>query len=363
MPRALLTDYPHLMGGHCGSAALRDLMQWHRLGWDGPPSEGLVFALGGSLDFHYVRSSTLIPPVYLVGRGSDLELDLIHRLGGHAALRSTDDPGAGWQHVRDQLDQGRPVLAWADIAELPYLRVRLRMSRHDIVLIGYDDEQQVVHVVDNDRADTQLVTFDALARARSSTSFPEPTRHTTYDIIWPDNLPDLGVALADAFRRSAQAMTTRSPSPPGFTTVGSAHPSVAAAGLAGVALFVEDFMRWPDIFHPAALDLTLRSFAAFVEKAGTGGGLFRKLLAQGAHDANLHLHSSAVAQVAAAASDAAAAWTAAANAAATAAAAAAGSAADLAEGHAIAADELQHLPALETFLRDCLAHAATDLTA
>ncbi|MBR7206937.1 DUF4872 domain-containing protein, partial [Pseudomonas aeruginosa] len=33
--------------------------------------------------------------------------------------------------------------------------------------------------------------FDALARARSSMSFPQPTRHTTYRIAWPHELPDL----------------------------------------------------------------------------------------------------------------------------------------------------------------------------
>ncbi len=59
------------------------------------------------------------------------------------------------------------------------------MSRHDIVVIGYNDETQVALVVDNDREDIQQVPYVALARARSSTSFPQPTRHTIYDITWP----------------------------------------------------------------------------------------------------------------------------------------------------------------------------------
>ena len=48
MPRKILIkDYPHQIGGHCGSGAMRDLLHWHGLGWEGPPDEGLVFALGG----------------------------------------------------------------------------------------------------------------------------------------------------------------------------------------------------------------------------------------------------------------------------------------------------------------------------
>lgn len=60
---SVLLDYPHRMGGHCGSGALRDLMHWAELGWDGPPTEGLVFALGGALDFVYLRSTSLRPPI------------------------------------------------------------------------------------------------------------------------------------------------------------------------------------------------------------------------------------------------------------------------------------------------------------
>lgn len=30
------------------------------------------------------------------------------------------------------------------------------MSRHDIVVVGYDDEQQLAHVIDNDREEVQL---------------------------------------------------------------------------------------------------------------------------------------------------------------------------------------------------------------
>lgn len=54
MDRVLL-DYPHRVVGHCGSGALRDLMESAGLGWDGVPSEGLAFGLGGDLGFTYVR--------------------------------------------------------------------------------------------------------------------------------------------------------------------------------------------------------------------------------------------------------------------------------------------------------------------
>lgn len=47
--QTLIENYPHRVGGHCGSAAMRDLLHWQGLGWEEPPDEGLVFTLGGHL--------------------------------------------------------------------------------------------------------------------------------------------------------------------------------------------------------------------------------------------------------------------------------------------------------------------------
>lgn len=281
MSRVLL-DYPHRGAGHCGSGALRDLLDWSDLGWDGPPDEGLVFGLGGGLGFSYLRVPGLVPPVYMVGRGGDMEVDLLARLGATVDLRRTDDPVLGWQWVRDELDSGRPVMVWADIAELPYLRVRLQMSRHDVVVIGYDDDEQVAYVVDNDREDVQSVPYDALARARSSKAFPEPTRHATFATTWPQHLPDLAAVAADAFAASADSMRTGGADLVDLSLL--PQGSVSGTGLAGVQALADDIPTWPDVLDETTLESALRALPVFIEKAGTGGGLFRLLQAACCHD-------------------------------------------------------------------------------
>ncbi|MBM6547261.1 BtrH N-terminal domain-containing protein [Janibacter sp. YIM B02568] len=278
-PRRVLLDYPHRKAGHCGSGALRDLLEWAGLGWEEVPGEGLVFGMGGGLGFTYLRVPGLAPPIYIVGRSSDLEVDLLARLGAEVDVRGTDDPMTGWDWVRRELQQGRPVLLWADIAELPYLNVRLQMSRHDIVAIGYDDDTETAFVVDNDRADVQEVPYQALARARASRSFPVPTRHTTYFVNWPQILPDLRSTAAAALVASVENMQAAATA---IIPDTSALPpdAVAAAGTSGVAVFAEDVDRWRGFMPEPELDVALRSLHAFVEKAGTGGGLFRRLQAQ-----------------------------------------------------------------------------------
>ncbi|HET7735367.1 MAG TPA: BtrH N-terminal domain-containing protein [Nocardioidaceae bacterium] len=298
------------MGGHCGSGAMRDLLHWHGLGWDGPPDEGLVFALGGSLGLSYLRSSDLVPPLYLVGRGADFEVELPLRLGGMVQVLTTDDPDEGWSWVRDEVDAGRPSLVWGDIAELPYLRVQLQMSRHDIVVIGYDCAKQIAFVVDNDRAEVQEVPLEALARARASTAFPQPTRHCTYRITWPRSLPAIERVAAGAFSQSAVNM--RDPSQHGIADPTTAD--VGGEGLAAVAELADDVETWGDL-PDDELEILLFSLGAFIEKAGTGGGLFRRLLADGCAEVARLTGDPATAELAVAASRCAQTWTATARAA------------------------------------------------
>lgn len=59
----------------CGHGAWRDLIGRAGLGWGGTPCEELAFGLGGDLDLTDRPGADLVTPVYLVGRGSDLELD------------------------------------------------------------------------------------------------------------------------------------------------------------------------------------------------------------------------------------------------------------------------------------------------
>ena len=276
---SMVVPYRHDMGGHCGSGALRDLTEWAGIRWgDDTPDEGIVFALGGALDFSYVRSAHLRPPIYLVGRSADLEDEYLTRLGARFECRSTDDPDLGWKWVTEQIDAGTPVMVWTDIAELPYLRTRLSMSRHDVVIVGYDDDEELAFVVDNDRDTPQAVPYENLRKARASTGFPVPTRHTTYVVEWPGAAPDLGNAARSAFRRSADAMQGSCVSAP---ITEDSDCEIQVRGLPGVSTFVEDLKRWPKIFDDDTLDGALFALSAFIEKAGTGGGLFRDLQARG----------------------------------------------------------------------------------
>ncbi|MFA1550238.1 BtrH N-terminal domain-containing protein [Actinomadura chokoriensis] len=279
MRRSVIDGYPHRPGGHCGSASLRDLLEWAGLGWDGPPGEGLVFGLAAGVDFQYFVSPWLDPPFYLQGRHLSLERDLCARLGIGFDVVQTDDPGEGWTRLAAELDAGRPVLAWADISELPYLRVAMSNTFHAVVITGYDLDAGTAFVADNDRADIQSVPLQTLAKARNSAGFPAPNRHATFPLSFPAALPDLLPAARDAAAAAVAAL--RAGDRP-------ADPIIPEGvdcfyGVDGVRHFVADVSAWPDRFEPDGLAAALRALWIFIEKAGTGGGLFRRLQADFCH--------------------------------------------------------------------------------
>jgi hypothetical protein len=299
----VLLDIPHRVAGHCGSGAFRDLLAWARLGYGAEPSEALVFGLAGGLAFGYLRAAALTPPVYLIGRDGVMEESFCRRLGVALDLRRTDDPpaAAGWVH--DELDAGHPVMVWADIGELPYLRVKLRNTHHDLVVVGYDDDLGEVYVADNDRAELQTVPADAFARARSSPAFPGPTRNATFVLRFPERLPPLHDAARDACAAAARNLRSG----------GDGIVDMTADGVEGVQRFVDDVGSWPDLFDREELAAALWAVGILVEKAGTGGGLFRRLQADFLAEVHAATGDQAFAAAATAYDAAARAWSAAAT--------------------------------------------------
>ncbi|HAX09265.1 MAG TPA: PRTRC system protein E [Marinobacter hydrocarbonoclasticus] len=286
MSHVMIEPYPHYLGGHCGSGALRDLLHWADLGWEELPGrlpgEGLVFGLGGGLSFMYTRYPGLTPPVYLVGRNGDMELDFCRRLDIDTRRQQFDNPEEAWSLVKGEIDQGRPVMVWCDIAELPYLRVRLSNTRHDVVIIGYDDDQNTVFIVDNDREEVQEVPMDAFRSAHGSNGFPGPNHFATYPMRFPARLPDLLTCAREAAASAARVLGGEDALLFDVSTLPKG--SLVASGVEGVQAFADDIITWPYRLDPEELTAAVRSIPVFVEKAGTGGGFFRRLQASFCRD-------------------------------------------------------------------------------
>jgi hypothetical protein len=292
-------------------------------------SEGFAFGLGGALGFFYYELPDLDPPIYVVGRTAGLERDFCGRAGIGLDLRETDDPAEAWGWLRAELEAGRPTMVNADIRELEYLRVRMHNTRHDIVVCGFDEEEGVALVADNDRDEIQRCSLESLARARGSTAFPGPTHHATWVMRFPDRLAEPAAAVASAVAMSAANMRAGAPSLTG----------APVAGLRMVDDFAASYPGWPERFGER-LGSALRGLRVFIVKAGTGGAMFRSLQADFLAEAGTLLGDERLAEAAGVYRGLAGAWIALAD-------AAADGAQDPAAAHAAGAPHVERIARLE----------------
>jgi hypothetical protein len=278
-----LLPVPHLLGGHCASSAFRDLVAYYSPpGSTTLPSEALLFALSGGLDFLYWRRPGADPPIYLLGRTGPLEAQLAARLGmGFQEVRPPSR-AAAWAWLRATLTAGHPALVLADVGELPYLNARTHFTGHRLLVIGIDDPAGTLFVLDNDREGVQEITQATFDASWRSTAFPAPIDYRYYEVRRPAALADPGAHI-----REAVAETVRQLDGHGMPFVDAPHfAGEGGQGLAGMERFVADLARWPEHFAPAEVTQALRAVYLYVEKAGTGfGGFFRHIYGTGLREA------------------------------------------------------------------------------
>ncbi|HWC26426.1 MAG TPA: DUF4872 domain-containing protein [Solirubrobacteraceae bacterium] len=298
-PTALAAGFRHRVAEHAASGALRDLLEHHRLSYAAEPlSEGAVFGFSGALDLRVRITAAAIPTVDLEGRSPALERELCDHLAIAARWHATGDAGAAWRALRDELHAGRPTLVRADAALLDYRDDGRHDTRHAVVAVSHEPQDEVVWVADGGFPEPQRCSIRALAAARASQAWPEPARHELLAIDGRrQRLADPRASVAAALTRVVAAMR-RPPRPE--------HPHVRA-GLAAIDALAAAWPRLPETAG-SRLGPTLGALRHRIRDGGTGGALYRSLQARFLHDAAALLGSGRLGHAALVCDDLADAW-------------------------------------------------------
>lgn len=299
----VLLDFPHRRGGHCGTGSMRDLLEFHGLAYGpGPLSESMVMGLSGALTFMFAERVALPEspdvelPLYMNGRSEHLEAGVCANLGIALDLRRTEDADEAWGWLVDELRAGRPTMVWANMRDLDYLDVKLDNTRHDVVVTGFDADEGVAFLADYDRDEIERCTLASLARARASGAFPGPTRHATWAMRFPDRLPDPAAVVRTGIESVVRNMR------------GRPDPRLPYdEGLHAVDGFIASYADWPDRFGDG-LRPVMKLLHVLIDRAGTGGSLFRRFFADFLDEASVLVGDPALAGPAAAYRELADAW-------------------------------------------------------
>ncbi len=259
----------------------------------------------GVFQFHYARED--FSSLFLAGRHAwDDDLGFIdgalRRLGLEPVISETGSARTADRQVRDALEDGRPVVAWVDMAELETrgYPAEYRGGAYHVVVVRSLDDTRGVAILDDLANDPVAVPIDTLARARSRIA----KFHNRLLHLRPDARPP----TADQVRAATAAGLDA-------TVDGFDHPrtrnfSLDALGDWSARLRGTGKDSWATVFPRGhRLWAGLASIHQYTEHYGSGGGFLRPQVAAGLRDATDRLGDPRLAEVAGKYEDLAARWT------------------------------------------------------
>ncbi|MEV6591913.1 BtrH N-terminal domain-containing protein [Streptomyces acidicola] len=240
---------------HCETTALGVLLRHEGLDL----SEPMLFGLGSGLSFIYWDSKNMGFP-FLGGRVKPFELtrNLATRLGLELLVQETTSPRRAWENVAAAVAAGHPVGLQLDSYYLEYFASKVHFGGHVVAMYGYDDHD--AYLVDTDQQGGAVSTsLTSLARARAARG-PMTAKHRSFTLTAPKSLPSPQGQIIPAITACADAFL---------------NPPIANFGHRGIEKAGKLVRTWLQRTENPQRDLP--QAALLMEKAGTGGALFRNL--------------------------------------------------------------------------------------
>ncbi|MFD8866675.1 BtrH N-terminal domain-containing protein [Streptomyces sp. NPDC059590] len=240
---------------HCETTALGVLLRHQGLDL----SEPMLFGLGSGLSFIYWDSKNMGFP-FLGGRVKpfDLTRNLATTLGLELLVQETTSPRRAWENVVALIDAGHPVGLQLDSYHLDYFGSKVHFGGHVVAMYGYDDRD--AYLVDTDQQGGAVSTsLASLAEARAARG-PMAAKHRSFTLTAPGNPPSPQDRIVPAITACADAFL---------------NPPIANLGHRGIEKAGKLVRTW--LQRTDAPQRDLPQAALLMEKAGTGGALFRNL--------------------------------------------------------------------------------------
>lgn len=249
----IIEPFEPFAGQHCETTATGTLVK--HAGLDLP--EPMLFGIGQGLGFVYWDMKAMDFP-FLGGRIKQnlITSNLAGNLGLKLRSNQTSSVKKAWETVRTSIDASVPVGLQLDSYYLDYFTTKIHFGGHFVAMYGYDDSH--AYLVDTaqqgTRAKAELENLELARDARG----PMTSRNLSYTIALADDPADLGSAVMKAITANAADFL---------------NPPIQNLGYKGIAKAAREVKKWLARTGNPEEDLTLA--AVLMERAGTGGALFR----------------------------------------------------------------------------------------
>ena len=269
----LIEGYRNVPGEHCGSTAMRNLLQ-HYCGLE--LTEDEVFGLGSGLDFVLLETELFAPGILMFGRGPTMEIDVTDALAVNYQEQIELDDERAWKVVKEEVLAERPTMLSGDVLYLDYREFKVHFPAHRYVLLGFDDDAETAWIADRLDREPQPCSYEGLRKSRNPQDFIS-TLNTWGKFYGTEVGRSLPEAFEHAIGKTVSRMRGESTGHTQmFELVAGGKPFKLATGLAGLERLRDMIPEWAVSEHAPQ---SARYAAECIEAFGTGGGNFRNLYA------------------------------------------------------------------------------------
>jgi len=250
-----MKEFKPFNGQHCETTATGTLLRQ----LDIELSEPMVFGLGEGLGFIFWNMKTMDFP-FIGGRIKTdlLTQNIAKNLNLELTVKETSSKQKAWDNVKQLLDNGQVVGLKLDCYHLEYFSRPFHFAGHYAAIYGYDNENALM--VDTKQQGGQVKTsLNSLALARAEKG-PMSSKNLYYTLSKTDKKFDLKTSIITAIRNNANDYL---------------NPPIKNIGYKGISKTSEEIIKW---FNTSKdIEAEFKASAMMMEKAGTGGALFRNL--------------------------------------------------------------------------------------
>ncbi len=241
-------------GQHCETTATGTLLR--QLGIH--LSEPMLFGLGEGLGFIFWKMKSMDFP-FIGGRVKTdlLTQNIARNLNLELIVKETASAQKAWDNVKELIDKGQAVGLKLDCFHLQYFSKPFHFAGHYVAIYGYDNEN--AFLVDTKQQGGKVKTsLKSLALARAEKG-PMSSKNLYYTLHKKKEF-DLETAIPTAIRNNTIAYT---------------NPPITNMGYKGILKTSAEIIKWFKTSKNVENDF--KACAMLMEKAGTGGALFRNL--------------------------------------------------------------------------------------
>jgi len=250
-----IEDLKPFNGQHCETTATGTLLGQFGI----EHSEPMLFGLGEGLGFIFWNMKSMNFP-FIGGRVKPdvLTENIARNLNLELTVKETSSTQKAWDNVKELIDRGQAVGLKLDCFHLQYFSRPFHFAGHYAALYGYDNEN--AFLVDTKQQGGQVKTsLKSLALARAEKG-PMSSKNLYYTLRKTDKKIDLETAIITAIRNNATEHI---------------NPPITNIGYKGIYKTSSEIVKWFNTSKDIENDF--KTSAILMERAGTGGALFRNL--------------------------------------------------------------------------------------